>query len=101
MATVTKKRRGNESANFEINVGDGKFISLTDPAGVQELDSKDKCFVVVTVLVLMDEYQENSNFGGVRVGPLNFPIQVKSSITARRWKNYLTTVLLRTYASSK
>ena len=51
-------------------------------------DSKDKCFVVVTVLVLMDEYQENSNFGGVRVGPLNFPIQVKSSITARRWKNY-------------
>lgn len=55
MATVTKKRRGNESANFEINVGDGKFISLTDPAGVQELDSSMKATAASQLKVLQDQ----------------------------------------------
>ena len=55
MATVTKKRRGDESANFEINVGDGKFISLTDPAGVQELDSSMKATAASQLKVLQDQ----------------------------------------------
>lgn len=55
VATVTKKRRGNESANFEINVGEGKFISLTDPAGVQELDSSMKATAASQLKVLQDQ----------------------------------------------
>mmetsp|Transcript_25809 Transcript_25809/g.63221 ORF Transcript_25809/g.63221 Transcript_25809/m.63221 type:complete len:235 (+) Transcript_25809:61-765(+) len=55
IATVTKKRRGNESASFEINVGDGKFISLNDPSGVQELDSNMKATAATQLKVLQDQ----------------------------------------------
>jgi hypothetical protein len=55
VATVTKKRRGNESANFEINVGDGRYISLNDPNGVQELDSQMKATAASQLKVLQDQ----------------------------------------------
>jgi Cell division cycle-associated protein 8 len=55
IATVTKKRRGNESANFEINVGEGKYISLSDPNGVQELDSEMKATAATQLKVLQDQ----------------------------------------------
>lgn len=55
IATVTKRRRGNETANFEINVGDGKFISLSDPSGVQELDSDMKATAATQLKVLQDQ----------------------------------------------
>ncbi|KAL3907543.1 MAG: hypothetical protein SGILL_008829, partial [Bacillariaceae sp.] len=55
VATVTKKRRGNDSVNFEINVGDGKKISLCDPNGVQELDSSMKATAASQLKVLQDQ----------------------------------------------
>eukprot|EP00529_Nitzschia_sp_RCC80_P028364 CAMPEP_0113465582 /NCGR_PEP_ID=MMETSP0014_2-20120614/13817_1 /TAXON_ID=2857 /ORGANISM="Nitzschia sp." /LENGTH=273 /DNA_ID=CAMNT_0000357751 /DNA_START=37 /DNA_END=858 /DNA_ORIENTATION=- /assembly_acc=CAM_ASM_000159 len=55
VATVTKKRRGNDSANFEINVGEGRVISLNDPNGVQELDSQMKATAASQLKVL--QYQ--------------------------------------------
>ena len=55
VATVTKKRRGNDSANFEINVGDGRVISLNDPNGVQELDSQMKATAASQLKVLQDQ----------------------------------------------
>jgi hypothetical protein len=46
VATITKKRRGNDSsdtaADFAINVGEGKFISLTDPSAIGNLDSESR-----------------------------------------------------------
>jgi len=38
VATVSKKRRGNDAAAFDINIGDGRYISLSDPSSVQHLD---------------------------------------------------------------
>lgn len=61
IATVTKKRRGNgdtnnnNTANFEINVGDGRFISLNDPSGVKELDSSMKATAATQLKVLQDQ----------------------------------------------
>jgi len=56
IATVAKKRRGNgDTANFEINVGDGKFISLNDPSGVQELDSNMRATAATQLKVLQDQ----------------------------------------------
>ena len=55
VATVTKKRRGNDTASFEINVGEGRFISLNDPAGVQELDSSMKATAASQLKVLQDQ----------------------------------------------
>jgi hypothetical protein len=58
VATVTKKRRGNNeaaSANFEINVGDGRFIALNDPTGVRELDSSMKATATSQLKVLQDQ----------------------------------------------
>jgi hypothetical protein len=55
IATVTKKRRGNETANFEINVGDGKYISLNDPSGVKGLDSNMKATAATQLKVLQDQ----------------------------------------------
>ena len=57
VATVTKKRRGNNdnSANFEINVGDGRVISLNDPTGVQALDSNMKATAASQLKVLQDQ----------------------------------------------
>jgi hypothetical protein len=55
IATVSKRRRGNESANFEINVGDGRYISLNDPNGVQELDSEMKATAATQLKVLQEQ----------------------------------------------
>eukprot|EP00980_Cylindrotheca_fusiformis_P028356 scaffold22593_cov145-Cylindrotheca_fusiformis.AAC.5 len=55
IATVSKKRRGNESANFEISVGEGKYISLNDPHGVKELDSDMKATAATQLKVLQDQ----------------------------------------------
>jgi hypothetical protein len=56
VATITKKRRGNESnANFEINVGDGRYISLNDPTGLQALDSSMKATAASQLMVLQDQ----------------------------------------------
>jgi hypothetical protein len=56
VATITKKRRGNESnANFEINVGEGRYISLNDPTGLQALDSSMKATAASQLMVLQDQ----------------------------------------------
>jgi Cell division cycle-associated protein 8 len=55
IATISKKRRGNESASFEINVGEGRYISLNDPNGVQELDSEMKATAATQLKVLQDQ----------------------------------------------
>ena len=55
VATVTKKRRGNEGANFEINVGDGRIINLNDPTGVHALDSDMKATAASQLKVLQDQ----------------------------------------------
>ena len=56
VATVTKKRRGNEAAaNFEINVGEGRFINLNDPMDVRELDSDMKATAASQLKVLQDQ----------------------------------------------
>ena len=57
IATVTKKRKGNEGANFEINVGDGKYISLCDPDGVEGLDSSMKATAASQLKVLRDQME--------------------------------------------
>ena len=59
VATVTKKRRGNiteaTGANFDINVGEGRYISLNDPNGVQHLDSGMKTSALSQLKVLQDQ----------------------------------------------
>jgi hypothetical protein len=55
VATVTKKRRGNEGASFEINVGDGRVINLNDPTGVHGLDSDMKATAASQLKVLQDQ----------------------------------------------
>jgi hypothetical protein len=54
VATVTKKRRGNLSANLEINVGEGRYISLCDPNGLEELDSEMKATAATQIKVIQD-----------------------------------------------
>lgn len=60
VATVTKKpRRGNAppsaSANFDINVGEGRYISLNNPSGVQHLDDNMKTNALSQLKVLQDQ----------------------------------------------
>jgi len=55
IATVCKKRRGNESASVEINVGDGQYISLNDPGGVSGLDAQMKQTAASQLKVLQDQ----------------------------------------------
>lgn len=55
IATVCKKRRGNESANVEINVGEGQYISLNDPSGVSGLDAQMKKTAASQLKVLQDQ----------------------------------------------
>ena len=59
VATVTKKRRGNAppsaAANFDINVGDGRYISLNDPTGVRHLDENMKSNALTQLKVLQDQ----------------------------------------------
>ena len=54
VATVTKKRR-DDSATFEINVGDGRTINLNDPTGVNNLDSGMKATAASQLKVLQDQ----------------------------------------------
>lgn len=42
VATVMKKRKGDKAAVFDINIGDGKVISLNDPSMLMELDEEMK-----------------------------------------------------------
>ena len=46
IATVMKKRKGEKSVVFDINVGDGKVISLNDPSMLMELDEEMKSSAV-------------------------------------------------------
>jgi len=59
VATVTKKRRGNSvaatAANFDINVGEGRYISLNDPSGVLNLDDDMKTSAYSQLKVLQDQ----------------------------------------------
>mmetsp|Transcript_13191 Transcript_13191/g.30775 ORF Transcript_13191/g.30775 Transcript_13191/m.30775 type:complete len:258 (-) Transcript_13191:445-1218(-) len=55
IATVCKKRRGNGSANVEINVGEGQYISLNDPRGISELDPQLKQTAANQLKVLQDQ----------------------------------------------
>jgi hypothetical protein len=56
VATITKKRHGNEwNANFEINVGDGRYILLNDPKGLQALNSSMKVTAASQLIVLQDQ----------------------------------------------
>eukprot|EP00536_Pseudo-nitzschia_multiseries_P000519 jgi/Psemu1/178859/e_gw1.6.135.1 len=55
IATVCKKRRGNESASVEINVGEGQYISLNDPRGISELDAQMKQTAASQLKVLQDQ----------------------------------------------
>jgi len=55
IATVCKKRRGNGSANVEINVGKGHYISLNDPNGVAGLDPRMKQTAASQLKVLQDQ----------------------------------------------
>ena len=58
IATVTKKRRGNDtsnSANFELSIGDGQTISLNNPSGIHDLDSSMKNAAVSQLQVLQDQ----------------------------------------------
>lgn len=59
VATVTKKRRGNgdAGANIEISIGEGRFISLSNPAGLTELDSSMKRSATSQLQVLQDQMQ--------------------------------------------
>lgn len=57
VATVTKKRRGNapQGASFDINVGNGTYISLNDINSVQNLDDSMKTNAMTQLQVLQDQ----------------------------------------------
>jgi hypothetical protein len=61
VATITKKRRGNDSndttetTDFAINVGEGKFISLTDPSSIGGLDSESRLRAFNQLQALQDQ----------------------------------------------
>lgn len=60
VATVTKKRRKDNStdgtaANFDINVGEGRYISLSNPGNVEALDEELKSTAIEQLQVLQDQ----------------------------------------------
>lgn len=59
VATVCKKRRGNGSdgpgALFDINVGDGRYISLSDPKSIRDLPVEMKLEAKNQLNVLQDQ----------------------------------------------
>lgn len=55
IATVCKKRRGNESAEVNVHVGEGQYISLSDPQGVSGLDAQMKRSAASQLKVLQDQ----------------------------------------------
>jgi hypothetical protein len=56
VATITKKRHANESnANFKKNVGDGRYILLNDPTGLQALNLSMEVTAMSQLVVLQDQ----------------------------------------------
>ena len=61
VATITKKRRGNDSSDttettdFAINVGEGRFISLTDPSSIGNLDTESRLRAFNHLQALQDQ----------------------------------------------
>lgn len=55
VATIAKKRKGNETASVEINIGDGKYISLSNPGNIKGLDSSMKAAAALQLKVLADQ----------------------------------------------
>jgi hypothetical protein len=55
VATVCKKRRGNAAAaHFEVSIGDGQYISLSDPMEIQKLDDDVKLSAISQLQVMQD-----------------------------------------------
>jgi hypothetical protein len=58
VATVSKKRRGNAiTTHFDISIGEGQFISLSDPDSVKNLDDNTKKVAILQVQVLQDQME--------------------------------------------
>ena len=58
IATVIKVRRvwdGGAPVNFDIKVGDGQYVSLSDPGNVQDLKENLKSTAIVQLQVLQDQ----------------------------------------------
>jgi hypothetical protein len=56
VATVSKKRRaGKTSAVFDINVGEGRYINLTDPGTVECLDGDMKNAAISQLKILQSQ----------------------------------------------
>ena len=57
VATVTKKRRNNGGDNvvFDISIGDGKYINLSDPNSAAELSGEMKTTAMTQLKVLQDQ----------------------------------------------
>jgi len=55
VATVSKKRRGNDTAIFDINVGEGCYINLSDPCSLNQLDDEMKTTAKTQLKVLQDQ----------------------------------------------
>lgn len=57
MATVTKKRRNNggDKVVFDISIGDGKYINLSDPNSAAELSGEMKTTAMTQLKVLQDQ----------------------------------------------
>mmetsp|Transcript_24504 Transcript_24504/g.36511 ORF Transcript_24504/g.36511 Transcript_24504/m.36511 type:complete len:292 (+) Transcript_24504:233-1108(+) len=61
VATVHKKRRGNDnnnmSAAFDIKVGDGRYINLSDPGSTDDLTKEMKDAARIQLKVLQDQME--------------------------------------------
>lgn len=55
IATVSKKRRGNNAAVFDINVGDGRYINLSDPGTLDHLNEDMKNSAISHLQTLQDK----------------------------------------------
>jgi hypothetical protein len=57
VATVTKKRRNNggDKVAFDISIGDGKYINLSDPNSAAELSGEMKTTAMTQLKVLQDQ----------------------------------------------
>jgi len=55
VATVSKKRRGQDLAVFDINVGEGCYVNLSDTSSLQQLDDEMKSTAKTQLKVLQDQ----------------------------------------------
>jgi len=55
VATVTKKRRGRENVVFDIAIGDGKYIHLSDLNSASDLTGEMKTTAMTQLKVLQDQ----------------------------------------------